>query len=149
MPRLNCYATGDGALSFCWLEGNLATGQWTTLADAQAYLNNDPDGRHYKERGWTLHVINGLVRLVGPVRRVNENTLHDGDEPAGEVTYEVTDAEDLAHFRQHRDYNTAFYFTVPDRPDLGKLRVKNWSIIARCCFFLNHEKALTTEAQPA
>jgi hypothetical protein len=45
--KLQCYASGDGALHFTWLAGNKANGRTVTIAEAQAYLDS-PDGKHLK-----------------------------------------------------------------------------------------------------
>ena len=112
---LQCYSPGDGAMMFSWVmeerverhrmgtvDGRrrrisymensgrqVCSGRPVTVAHVRAFLRHS-DGKHFARGGWKLYRVNTQLRLVGPVKRIDANTVElarQDDEPASVITY--------------------------------------------------------------
>lgn len=137
--RLSTYASGDGALHFTWIDANNqcdSTG--ITRSIALRYLRQNVDAKHLKQDGWKVWTRHGRPVLVGPVERVNDNTLLvKGDR----MTYSIKDVNDSWWVKEHllRDYNLDLQFR---HPELGLIKVRSISARIGVCHFLTHEREL-------
>lgn len=139
--RLHVYAPGDGALALTWVNkiNNQSDGHLiVTKEDADDHLskqnNND-----------SVFIINGQVRIVRDIKRVNENTLERNGE---QYSYTLTEAgkQMLAQNESHLPHYCVSY-TYQYNNETHKLQ--NWSMIASLSFFLVNEKTLTQTPQNA
>lgn len=89
--ELTVYASGNGALSFCWQEKDhrtgqtIATGRTVTMPEARDYLKNRKRAEHLRNDGWKVwdSGLGGPV-LVHPIKRIGPNKLLVHDK---EMTY--------------------------------------------------------------
>lgn len=143
--KLNCYASGNGALHFCWLTpvwgaGRLpemvASGQPVTLDEAKAYLDS-PEGESLKSKGFRACILDGVHPvLIADVKRIDSETLAINGE---RYTYEIN-REDLFFKRDGHVREASLTLYAPDGE--GKFRVRNINSISAVCHFLNHEEAI-------
>lgn len=142
---LNCYASGDGALHFCWLLGGVATGRHTTMQDVKRFLRSK-NGKWWREKGYKAVLINTLPCIVAPVRRTgaNEVSLYDRT-----YKYQSTETEK----GEHRAHSTKVT-TIMDRYDDGTtvipertVEVKHISTIMAIVHFLNHEQEIASQSR--
>lgn len=137
VEKLHCYASGDGALHFCWQRDGKATGRKVTTADAKAYLKSK-EARSLHDEGWRVVTIDGAHPvLVAPVKRVGDNQL----ESKGVVFTYTIDETNVFWYRDRELVDNALRITF-DHPDLGTRDVINYSTRARIRHFLNHEQDL-------
>ncbi|MEE9581104.1 MAG: hypothetical protein V3V74_07310 [Nitrosomonadaceae bacterium] len=125
---LHCYASGSGALSFCWSDKDrISPGVKVSERDALEYLETK-EGQRFKDN-YFLYCSEHQTLLVHKVTRRGKQRL----EIDGKI-YHYADLKGLA--TEHTAYNTKFYtskkFTEKDE-------IKNISIVSALIFFLNHE----------
>lgn len=148
--KLNCYASGNGALHFCWLTqvwgaGRLpdlvASGQPVTLDEAKAYLDS-PEGESLKAKGFRACVLDGVHPvLIADVRRIDDNTL---SVEGKQYTYEINKDDFFFKRDGHvREASLTLYAT----DDGERFKVRNINAISAVCHYLSNEKAIN-EAFP-
>ncbi len=140
--RLNCYASGDGSLSFVWASTKHpcpCTGREVTRQDVEDYLNSE-EGAHYKRDGWRIWQRgpwpNGTgpdFSLIAPVKRIDDNTL---EYKGNRYTVAVSERHENGEVG---DYAMTVTTVVEG---IGTIDVKNWSTRAALRHFLSNEKNL-------
>lgn len=136
---LHCYAPGDGALAFSWV--NRTNGQAdsyliVTREDVDAYLAGWK-GKGYADKNYKVATINGELRLHQPVTRIDAGTLElDGHR----YQYALSDEGKRVLAEDHRVIDGYLTLTFDDEGTPREL--KNWSIRATLRFFLTHEAKL-------
>jgi len=127
--KLNCYASGDGSLSFVWTRYNLMTGnreaigEPVTMEDARAFMQSIEWSRPTHEV-WRLLELNGMPCVYQPVKRVAPDAVVF---PGSDRVY---------HYLKHSEQ----WFEVwTHDPDGERIEVENLSMKARIRFFVNNE----------
>lgn len=155
MPRLSgeeicCYASGSGALSFVWQAmdhsrgSRIATGRKVTMEDARRWLSSTKRGGELLAKGYRLWDRYGQPTLIGPVERVNENTLRID----GQTYYYHVNQADPFYVKdgEVRQSSLRLVATEADHEYLGErehLReVRNLNMLASAAYFLTNEKAI-------
>jgi hypothetical protein len=141
---LHVYASGDGALHFCWSGKEYpypATGRRVKRWHVLRFLRTK-EGQRLSKKGYKPYFINGFWNLVFRVVRKNENTLcvdrkryiyavaHKSPREKGQVW----DCDLTVWTRPNNKLLRTIYG--------DKVEVKNWSTRAVILFFLNHEAEL-------
>jgi hypothetical protein len=135
--ELHCYAPGDGALSFSWVdirEGNVVPGNVTPSLARKFLKSRDGLGR----RDYHVVTINGEVRLAPPVKRVSEDTIRVTwymstlCKNYTDVHIEVADGPGPVTFYQLKAW------TIDE--DGTKVEFKHISSLMAIVFFLNHQQ---------
>ncbi len=143
MKLLSCYAPGDGALAFCWVNADDGKAEGTpTRKQVERWLATNPDGKRFVEQGYRLVTVNAELRLIGPVRRIDATTLEV--RPGDRITVVITPEQKAQWTKQGfvNDASIDMRFTIPDHPELEEMRVRNWSTRAMVRFFIQHEEHL-------
>jgi hypothetical protein len=134
---LSAYSPGDGAIDFTWVDPktNHCVSSHVTPSLIKQFQKHSV-GKSLQNH--TIHRINGQLRLVHPITRINENTLLiDGKT----FTYTITPDPHFTYVRYH-DINVE---TTIDTTPPYTYQVKNASLVQAICFFLNHEPELTPQ----
>jgi hypothetical protein len=140
MEQLKCYASGDGALHFSYVENDKATGRKVTLEDAENYLKNDPDSSVLRAAGWRAIILDSQPVLVAKIFRVNENTLNlDGQE----FRYNIRENSLWTDSGHCTDYFLDIECVVDD----AIIPVNNYSMRACLRHFINNEAKLPKPKQ--
>lgn len=128
MRRLKVYASGNGALSFAWIENGLAAGH-VTMTHARRFLST-VEGKRLVANGFQLLKINTLPCLATVFERVNADTLrlngHD-------YRYSFVNDDVLFHIDPVSDHNLVINSDGP---------VVNMNTRAGIRFYLNNEKQI-------
>jgi hypothetical protein len=132
--ELKCYASGDGALHFAFIEQNGKTaGQRPTLEDAQRFLDTSPLAARHRDENWRAVMIGNQPVLVANIVRINDNTVTiDGQE----FTYKI-DEESL--FWKNDRHLIDHALTM----EANNLNVRNYNLRVQFRHFINNEVALT------
>jgi len=135
--KLECYASGDGALHFVYTEKGKSADKPVTLEDAENYLKTDPDAALLRLQNWRATLINGKPRLVANIKRIDANTLTiDGKAFRYKIDEDSLFWKDQRHVLDH-------CLTV-DTDYKGEVtNVRNYSLRAQIRHFINNESALT------
>lgn len=139
---LFCYASGDGALHFCWNTydyergGFVANGSTVTVADAKAYLKLK-EAKHLRDRGWRVITLHGQVVLVADVKRTGDDTLtYDGTE------YRYTYGEHKLYTDGCDALRNYHYLTLTTVVDGKTIQVGNLSTLSAINHYLSYEDAI-------
>lgn len=134
---LKCYASGNGALSFCWIRNGNGSGRHVTVADAKAYLASD-EAKSLRESGDRVCCVDGKNPiLVAPVKRVSPDIL----ELNGKRYSYVINRGDLFFQRDNHVREVSLYLKSVEHG----IDVKNLNTIMACVFFLNNERTLVEQ----
>ena len=132
--ELHCYASGDGALHFSWVNPKgIASGAKVTEGEVRAYLNLEA-AKHLRERGWRPFCLWGQWCLIADVRRLGPNKLqYEGTEYAYSVDGEVTTCTQQNYHR----------LTITFVRDEEPFEVRNLSVKAAITHYLTYEEEIT------
>ena len=140
---LKMYASGDGALHFCWIDDATqnGTGKKITREDAEKIVAEScRKGTH------RVVVLNTLLAAVANIKRIDAETLEIvDDEGTRQYKYKIIDPENIWWKRDKHVQQTNLELRASNEV-VGEFVVKNQSIIAATAHFLSNEKVLT--AQP-
>lgn len=141
--KLSCYASGDGSLSFVWLQEEyslgrkrqlipdwIASGRKVMLIDVENFLSNGR-GAELLDSGMRLYRLNGDYCLATLVERLSRSDLKIGD-----TTYSYT--------IMRPDHNWIdFNFMICFRDEDDNVRdVKNLCKRSAILFFLKNEEEM-------
>jgi hypothetical protein len=158
MEHLKSYASGDGALSLVWCDGDISLGRPVTKEDVINHLVAK-ENRHLYDRGWRPMTIEGRWHLVKMYKRVGDEradgtfdvqAIGDEDEDS---PYTVKINKDDCFYQKDGTIRIANMFvTFHPAPKLGIFgpqEVKNWNTLGSLKFFLSHEKEIATQFEEA
>lgn len=140
MEKLHCYASGDGALHFAFLENGKATSRKVTLEDAQQFLLKSTDAAELRLDNWRAVLINTLPALVANISRIDEKTLSVD----GQVVEYAIDPDSL--FWQRDRHCMDHCLTLKTEHNGESVKVKNYSMRSAVRHFINNEEQLQTPA---
>jgi len=138
-PHLQSYASGDGSLSFVYIDSNgKATGQRVTRAQAEQHLKDN----FSDSRDWKIQEINGLLYLVRNIERVNGFTLRFKDRMYRYSVNLATLGNNASVTVHDLEIKTYTIWNTTSGDDGCWEKVLNYSTLAAIKFFLNHEDEL-------
>lgn len=153
--ELTIYASGCGALSFCWqaeertpagITQRIATGRPVTMDDARTFMRTHRRGHELVQDGWKLWGGSGGPYAIAPVERTGPDTIKMGD---GLYRYTI-DQTDPFYIRDKEVRQVSLRLEILDEAfadlPIGLRSVKNWGTLSSAAFFLTHEKDIA--AQP-
>ena len=137
--RLNCYASGDGALHFVWLTGNVAKGgPKITRSVAQRYLDR-PKQKHLRDEGWQV-VYNGSNWLLVKIYQRVTSTLFRTT-GKNEYTEYVVEIDEMKRWKDGTISQRAITVRTSFE-EVGIIEVRNVSTLASLVYFINNEAAI-------
>lgn len=141
---LSCYAPGDGALAFVWVdaETNQCSTRKVTPSVVRKFQKHRASTHLHKHR---VVNINGQIRLVAAITRIGPNTVRferEFENDTIELTYTVKPNPPFPDNIRTTELTAT---TVKDLDGNGPqtYEVCHHSTLASLAFFLNHEKELT------
>jgi hypothetical protein len=131
------HATGDGALSFSWVNRktrNSDSNLPITQKDVNNFLKSNTGARYRKN--YKVFALKQQIFLVKPVLRINENTLKLDDK---NYHYELTEnGHSLLQKKTTHLPESYIKFTFIEDDDVCEL--KNWNTLAELIFFLVNQE---------
>lgn len=134
--KLECYASGNGALHFVWLRNGMGTGRSVTIQDAKGYLLTD-EAKHFRVDAYRVCCVDTVHPvLVAPVKRISSDVL----ELKGKQYSYLINKGDLFFQKDNTVRECSLYVKTEHGQE-----VKNLNTILALVFFLNHEGILTEQ----
>jgi hypothetical protein len=134
---LHCYASGDGALHFCYLKDKKSCKRVVTLEEAKDYLANSPKASHLRLENWKVVLINDAPVLVGNVKRIDESTLAINDKP---FFYKI---DESSSFWNNDGHCMDHFLTITCNHNGKTVNVVNYSLRMQLRHFINNESELS------
>lgn len=147
--ELKAYASGSGALSFCWQEKDhrtnqtIATGRTVTMNEARDYLANRKRAEHLRAKGWKVWDSGcGGPVLVPNMERTGPDTIRmDGKE------YKYIHNQADPFFIRDGDIRAAalrvtFRLEAEGYEPEEDREVKNLGTLSSIAYFLRNEKGM-------
>ena len=138
--KFYCYASGSGALSFAWRQGDISLRQaertysvgTVTLAQVEHWLNTSTEGKRLKAKGYRSYFLVSHPVIAEPMTRIDEN----------HVKLLYNDSERVV------EYAPGEWFKVKvwtEDPDLGRVEIKHLSTLMGLRFWLEHEEEMAKQ----
>ncbi len=137
--KLTAYDPGDGAIEFTWQRENGTAADQPSLEIIKKIYRQTFDGERKLRDGWRFVRIDDEVRLVAPIKRIDDRTLQFGELL---VTYFVTGAPPWKAGEPLPDDRLTIRGSVRTLTDTP---VRNKATRAAIRFFLRHEKELSQQ----
>lgn len=132
---LKSYASGGGAIEFCWQEledgRQVAANRKVLLSEAKRHLASE-DCKSLLDKGWRIVKLEGRFKLVAPISRIDDCHLRYGDR-----VYNYNNKGTGETYNYH-DVTVFTFFDVVGHSVL----VENIGIKSAIVHFLNNEAAL-------
>jgi len=145
---LSCYASGDGALHFCWQdEEGQANSIPVTRGDCTAYLKTKW-AKHLRERGWRVAQVNTHWCLVAPIERIDaDHVTLEGRSYRYTLDDPKMIEEDSIHVigTLHVWFAPGCHFPKRLLNENGEAEVKHWGTCHAIAHYLAYEDQLTEE----